>query len=198
MNMEIPYSVYDRPDTGMNNARLGMWLFLASEAMLFGGLISAYVFLRTGTASDQFGPRISEIPLAGFNTLVLLASSFAITLSVWSLREQAFRRHRALFGASILLGALFVVIKWLDYSQKFSQGLHPSTTTFLATYFTLTGVHALHVLGGLVVNAYLWLAAPRLLKSEPDRLLSRVSAASLYWNFVDAVWMVLFVLLYIL
>ncbi len=182
----------------MNNARLGIWLFLASEAMLFGGLISAYVFLRAGAASDQFGQRISEIPLAGLNTLVLLASSFAITLSVWSLREQSFRRYRLLFGASILLGALFVAIKWLDYTQKFSQGLYPSTTTFLAIYFTLTGVHALHVIGGLVVNAYLWLIGPRLRGSEPDRLLSRMSTASLYWNFVDAVWIVLFVLLYIL
>ncbi|RPH37896.1 heme-copper oxidase subunit III [bacterium] len=181
----------------MNNARLGLWLFLASEAMLFGGLISAYVFLRTGSASGEFGSRLSEIPLAGFNTLVLLASSAAITFSVWSLRDKSFARHRLLLGATILLGTLFLGVKWLDYSHKLSHGLYPASSTYLAIYFTLTGVHALHVIGGIAVNSYLWITARRLWKKEPERLLSRLAAAALYWNFVDAVWLVLFLLLYV-
>jgi cytochrome c oxidase subunit III len=195
--MQIPYSVSARPDTGLNNARLGLWLFLASEAMLFGGLISAYAFLRTGTASGEFGQHIAEIPLAGINTLILLASSVCITLSVWSLRDQAFIRFRTFLGLTVLLGGVFLVVKGIDYSQKFSAGLYPSSSTYLAIFYTLTGVHALHVIGGLAVNTYLWLTGRGLWKSEPSRLFSRISAAALYWNFVDGVLIVLLLILYV-
>ncbi len=195
--MEIPYGVTVRSDTGMNNARLGLWLFLASEAMLFGGLISAYAFLRAGAPPGEFGQDLSEVPLAGFNTLVLLASGLVVTLSVWSLRDKAFRRHRILLFVTVLLGLLFIVVKWVDYSHKFSHGQYPSTSTFLAIFFTLTGVHALHVIGGIFVNGYLWLMGRRFWEKQPDRLLSRVSVAAMYWNFVDGVWIVLFLLLYI-
>jgi cytochrome c oxidase subunit 3 len=195
--MEIPYAVNVRLDTGMNNARLGLWLFLASETMLFGGLISSYVFLRMGSAGEQFVHGLSEIPLAGANTLVILVSSAAITLSVWSLREQAFEKHRILLGLAVFLGLLFIGIKWLDYSEKISRGMYPSSSTYLAIFFTLTGVHALHVIGGVIVNVYLLLTGRKLFLKDPNRLLSRVSGAALYWNFVDAVWIVLFILLYI-
>jgi cytochrome c oxidase subunit III len=198
MSMEIPYSVTIRPDTGMNNARLGLWLFLASEAMLFGGLFSAYAFLRAGAAPGEFGASFSDVPLAGFNTLVLLASSVVMTLSVWALRAQAIGRHRLLLGLTIILGTIFVAVKWLDYSHKYSLGQYPATSTYLAIFFTLTGIHALHVIGGMIVNSYLWLTGGKLWKTEPDRLVTRVSVAALYWNFVDAVWVILFLLLYVL
>jgi cytochrome c oxidase subunit III len=197
MSMEIPYAVKVRTDTGMNNARLGLWLFLGSETMLFGGLISAYVFLRMGSASEQFVHDLSAIPLAGINTLILLASSVAITLSVWSLRDRAFNRHRILMGMAVAAGLLFLGLKWLDYSEKFGRGLYPATSTYLAIFFTLTGVHALHVIGGILVNIYLLVTGRKLFREDPDRLLSRVSASALYWNFVDAVWIVLFLLLYV-
>ncbi len=196
--MEIPYAVAARPDTGMNNARLGLWLFLASETMLFGGLISAYAFLRTGSAASEFGPHLSDAPLAGINTLVLLASSTVMTLSVWSLRNREYGRYRLFLGMTIFLGLLFVGLKAIDYSHKFAHGLYPATNTYLAVFFTLTGVHALHVIGGVVVNAYLWLTGRRMWENEADRLRSRISAAATYWNFVDAVWIVLFLLLYVL
>lgn len=196
--MEIPYAVNVRQDTGMNNARLGLWLFLASEAMLFGGLISAYAFLRTGAASGEFGHDTSEIPLAGFNTLVLLASSLAVTVAVWALRDRAFGRHRLFLGATLLLGAVFIGIKFVDYAHKFGHGLYPSTSTYLAIFFTLTGVHALHVIGGMIVVGYLWLTGRKPWEKEPEHLLSRVSATATYWNFVDAVWIILFVILYVL
>ena len=196
--MEIPYAISVRRDTGMNNVRLGLWLFLASEVMLFGGLISAYAFLRAGAAAGEFGQSLSEVPLAGFNTLLLLASSVTITLSVLAARSHAHAHHMLFLGISILLGAAFLLVKYVDYSQKWSHGLYPSTSTYLAIFFTLTGVHALHVIGGLIVNSYLWLSARRHWQTDPDRLLSRISAAALYWNFVDAVWLVLFLLLYLL
>jgi cytochrome c oxidase subunit III len=197
MSTQIPYAVSARPDTGMNNARLGLWLFLSSEAMLFGGLISAYAFLRGGTASAEFGQRLSEIPLAGFNTLFLLGSGISITLSVWALRDGAFTRHRTFLSATILLGALFIGLKWIDWSEKFSLGQYPSSSTYLAIFYTLTGVHALHVIGGIAVNVYLWVAGKRSWGTDPDRFLSRMSAASLYWNFVDGIWIILFLLLYV-
>jgi cytochrome c oxidase subunit III len=195
--MEIPYATSVRADTGINNTLLGVWLFLASEAMLFGGLISGYAFLRTGPAAEQFGLHLADIPLAAANTLVLLASSLSMTLSVWALRDRAFKRHRFLLGTAIFLGSLFFGIKCLDYSQKLSAGFYPSTTTYLSVFFTLTGIHGLHVLGGVIVNGYLWLTGPRVWIGQPEHHLSRVTAALLYWNFVDVVWIILFLLLYV-
>ena len=196
--MEIPYSVTVRPDTGMNNASLGLWLFLASEVMLFGGLISAYAFLRAGAAASGFGPQLSDVPMAGLNTLVLLASSVFITLSRWALRDRELGRHKVFLGVTIILGAIFIGIKAFDYAIRFSNGLYPSSSTYLAVFFTLTGVHALHVIGGMIVNGSLWCTGHQMWQHEPGRYLSRVSAASIYWNFVDAVWVVLFLLLYII
>ncbi len=196
--MNIPYAVRTRPDTGLNNARLGVWLFLASEAMLFGGLISAYVFLRVGAAPGEFGQGLEEVPLASFNTLVLLASSLTVTLSLWALREGHLERYRAMLGATVILGSIFVIIKGVDYAHKFSLGFYPASNTYYAIFYTLTGVHALHVIGGVIVAGSLWLRGGRIWKAEPDHFRSRAAATALYWNFVDGVWIVLFLLLYIL
>jgi hypothetical protein len=86
----------------------------------------------------------------------------------------------------------------VEYRGEFAAGLLPSTNNFLGLYFTLTGLHALHVLGGIVVNGWLWISGAAMWLVTPGRLLSRVRAASVYWNFVDAIWIIMFVTLYLL
>ena len=197
--MQIPHTVDERPDTGLYNAKLGVWLFLASEVMLFGALFSSYILLRTGGgASFLVGHDALNIPLAFVNTLVLIFSSVTIVMSWASLRLRDFAKFRLWMGLTILCALAFLVIKAFEYGAKFEHHLYPSTSNFLGIYFTLTGLHALHVIGGVIVNGYLWGPGAKMWQSEPERFTNRVETAGLYWHFVDLVWIFLFPALYLL
>jgi heme/copper-type cytochrome/quinol oxidase subunit 3 len=197
--MQIPYTVAERPDTGLYNAKLGIWLFLASEVMLFGALFSSYILLRTGGGEGFLvGQDELNVPLAFVNTLVLIFSSVTIVMSWASLRLGNFAKYRLWMGMTILCAFAFMGIKAVEYGGKFAHHLYPSTSNFLAIYFTLTGLHALHVVGGLIVNGYLWGPGAKMVASDPQRFINRVETAGLYWHFVDLVWIFLFPSLYLL
>lgn len=195
----IPYIVDERPDTGMNNATFGIWLFLASEVMLFGGLFSAYVLLRTGAASWPAGASILNVPLATLNTVILVLSSIFIILAWAAVKEGQFAKFKLHMGLSLLGGVLFLIIKAFEYNAKFAHGLVPSTNNFLGLYFVLTSLHALHILGGLIVNGYLWGPGSKLYKEDKEHFAHRIEIAGIYWHFVDLLWIILlFPLLYLL
>jgi cytochrome c oxidase subunit III len=196
--MEIPYTTEARPDTGLTNPKIGIWLFLASEVMLFGSLFSAYALLRMGADHWPDQSAVLSVPLATLNTVILIGSSATIVLALAALRADRLPAYRRYMGITILAGAAFLVVKAFEYSDKFAQGLVPATDNFLALYFTLTGLHALHVVGGLVVNLYLWGPGLRLWRTDPARFTGRVEVAGLYWHFVDVVWIFLFPVLYLL
>jgi heme/copper-type cytochrome/quinol oxidase subunit 3 len=101
-------------------------------------------------------------------------------------------------GLTILCGLGFLVIKYIEYSSKFHHGYLPSTNTFLAIYFTLTGLHGLHVIGGMAVNGWLWGPGSGLWKTDPVHFTNRVENAGLFWHLVDLVWIFLFPVLYLL
>ncbi len=194
----IPYAAETRPDTGVTNASLGMWLFIASEVMLFGSLFSAYALLRSGAPSWPDQSATLNVPLASINTLILVASSVAITRAARAIGAGALPRFRALFGTTIVCGLVFLLLKSTEYRAELLAGLRPATNNFLGLYFTLTGLHALHLICGVVVNAWLWLTVPAMHAAEPARAVSRIRTAALYWNFVDLVWLIMFPLLYLL
>jgi cytochrome c oxidase subunit III len=196
--MEIPYNVEARPDTGVYNAKLGIWLFLASEVMLFGALFSSYILLRTGAPTWPMGREILNVPLATLNTVILIASSVTMVMSWASLKLKDFGKYRLYMGLTLLLALGFLVVKGFEYGAKFSHHLYPSNNTFLAIYFTLTGLHGLHVIGGMIVNGYLWGPGAKMWKTEPERFTNRIEVAGLYWHFVDLVWIFLFPTLYLL
>lgn len=196
--MQIPYTVEPRPDTGLYNAKLGIWLFLASEVMLFGALFSSYVLLRTGAATWPRGDEILNIPLATLNTFVLIASSVTVVMAWASLRLKEFGKFKLYLWATLGCGAIFMVIKAIEYNSKFSHHLYPSHDNFMATYFTLTGLHGLHVLGGMVVFAYFLGPGRKMWNTEPERFTNRIEVVGLYWHFVDLVWIFLFPTLYLL
>ena len=197
--MEIPYAVKPHPVTGVANGKLGIWLFLASEVMLFGALFSSYVLLRVGADVWPHGRDVGlSVPLATLNTMVLIASSVTMVMSWASLKMNNFSKFRMYLGITILLSFVFLVVKAIEYSEKFEHHHFPSTSTFFAIYFTLTGLHGLHVIGGIIVNSYLLLPGSKLWKKEPDRFANRVEYAGLYWHFVDLVWIFLFPVLYLL
>tara|TARA_Y100000590_G_scaffold393095_1_gene471074 strand:+ start:5292 stop:5891 length:600 start_codon:yes stop_codon:yes gene_type:complete len=199
--LQIPYIVEERPDTGLINSKLGIWIFLASEIMLFGGLFSAYVFLRIAAPEGDFaywGTKLS-IPMATVNTLVLISSSVTVVLSWASLKMKDFEKYKMYMGITLLCAGIFLVIKYFEYTGKFHHGIYPSSSTFMGIYFTLTGLHGLHILGGIIVMGYMWLPiGAKLWDTDPELYTNRVETAGLYWHFVDLVWIFLFPILYLL
>lgn len=212
--MQIPYEVKARPDTGVNNAKLGIWLFLASEVMLFGGLFAAYVFLRIGADAwpgmmmygeetmAERADQILNVPLATLNTMILIASSVTMVMAWASLKMDRFDRYKLYMGLTILLALGFLVVKGFEYGEKFNHHWYASTNNFLGVYFVLTGLHAIHVTGGILVNAYFWGPGTKLWKRGTARdkahFTNRIEVAGLYWHFVDLVWIFLFPTIYLI
>jgi cytochrome c oxidase subunit III len=198
MDLEIPYNVHARPDTGLYNAKLGVWLFLASEVMLFGALFSSLIILRSGAPSWPRGWEELNVPLATVNTFILIGSSVTVVLAWANFRLGDVRKGRLFIAATILCGLGFMVIKAIEYGTKFQHHHYPSTNNFFGTYFVLTGLHGLHVLGGMVLFTYLVGPGFRMWSAERERYTNRIEVAGLYWHFVDLVWIFLFPTLYLL
>ncbi len=198
MSEFIPYIVEEREETGLYNAKMGIWLFLASEVMLFGGLFSSYVMMRVGALHWPHGSSILNVPLATLNTLVLIVSSVTMVLAWASLRLNDFKKFRLNLGLTILCAFIFLIVKYFEYTAKFHHHLFPKTSTFLAIYFTMTGLHAIHVIGGIIVNAYNFGPGSKMWKTQPHRFINRIEVSGLYWHFVDLVWIFLFPVLYLL
>ena len=194
----LPYTTDVRPDTGLTSPKLGIWLFLASEVMLFGSLFSAYALLRSGAPSWPDQSAVLSVPFATLNTVILISSSITMVLAWVAARAGELPRFRLYMGLTLLLGAGFMVVKAIEYADKFSHGLLPSTNNFLGLYFTMTGVHAIHVLAGMVVNAYLLGPGAGMFRTDTLRFANRVEIAGIYWHFVDVVWIFLFPVLYLL
>jgi heme/copper-type cytochrome/quinol oxidase subunit 3 len=186
----IPYTTERRADTGVTNVTLGIWLFLASEVMLFGALFSAYALLRV-SATDWPAPRTI---LSTADAVWLTAILLSLTSSIWSAATQSTKSQhfRVIIATMFALG--FVAMKCTQYYGHVSQGLLPSTSMFLALYFTLTGFHTLHVLAGAVAN--LWVANG-IWKVDETLSAGRLRALAMYWTFVDIVWVVILGLFYV-
>ena len=194
----LPYTTTVRPDTGLTNPKLGIWLFLASEVMLFGSLFSSYALLRIGAATWPDQSSVLNVPLATLNTVILISSSVTMVLAWAALKGQRLDRYKLYMGLTILAGVGFLIVKTIEYREKFDHGLFPSTNNFLGLYFTMTGLHAIHVIGGMVVNGFLWGPGTKMWKTAPEQFTNRVEVAGLYWHFVDLVWIFLFPILYLL
>lgn len=199
--MEIPYIVDEREDTGLINSKLGIWIFLASEVMLFGGLFSAYIFLRMAAPPGDFAHWGAElnVPLATLNTLVLITSSVTMVMSWASLKLKDFEKYKIYMALTLLCAAIFLVVKYFEYTAKFHHDIFPSSSTFMAIYFTLTGLHGLHIIGGMIVITYLWMPfGNKIWHTNPEHFTNRVEVIGLYWHFVDLVWIFLFPVLYLI
>ena len=278
----IPYTVEARSDSGLFNAKLGIWLFLASEVMLFGALFSSYILFRVSSTHWPLGSTILNVPIGAFNTVVLISSSVTVVLAWLSLKMRDHKKFKLYLGLTILCAFLFLMVKAYEYGMKFeieyeksfpalpgivfNNFLHkiaamqmgfkvvgamiagagviflinlakkkfsgfvktislilgligfvgiilmlfecgnrhshhnypPSYSIYMAIYFTLTGLHGLHVIGGIVVMSYLWGPGTVMWNADPERFTNRIEIAGLYWHFVDLVWIFLFPVLYLL
>jgi cytochrome c oxidase subunit III len=198
VSLDIPYASEPRPDTGVTNASLGMWLFIASEVMLFGALFSSYALLRIGAAAWPDQSAILNVPMATTNTVLLVLSSAAIVRATTAAAGNSFEQFRRLLGAAFGLGAMFLIVKTIEYRNEIVDGLRPATSNFLGLYFTMTGLHALHLIPGLLAIAYLWFGGEHMWRTARPRFASRVRTVALYWNFIDLVWITMFIVLYLL
>jgi cytochrome c oxidase subunit 3 len=196
--MEIPYISEARPDTGLTNGKLGVWLFLASEVMLFAALFSSYILLRVGSTEWPHGFQELNVPMAAINTVILISSSVTMVMAWASLKMNNFSKFRMHLGITIVLAVAFLVIKYFEYAEHLATGMGPWHSTFLGIYFTMTGLHALHIIGGIIVNGYLWGPGAKMWKTKPVQFTNRIEIAGLYWHFVDLVWIFLFPMLYLL
>jgi len=323
--MQIPYETTARPDTGLYNAKLGIWLFLASEVMLFGGLFSAYVFLRMGSDPGYWPHGLLNVPVGTMNTGVLIASSVTVVLAWASLKMRKWNAYYGYMLTTIICGIVFLTVKLsYEWPQKFEhfgvflkkesvskpnyetylandkdlggeerleitghlekmeilrdnkpetvageneqEGLSPSKaaevlqepnvklvayelhvdqqfvdfknaahgdkkvdrphfwqrppseesvkieaddiasasaffprhSSYFSTYFLITGLHGLHVLGGVIVFIYFLLFGKKLYLRNPEHMANRVEVAGLFWHFVDLVWIFVFPIFYLL
>ena len=194
--MEIPYTVEIRRDTGLNNGKIAIWLFLASEVMLFGALFSTYIILRTGSVEWPHGELNVWLGMA--NTFILIGSSVTMVMAWASLKLNEFPKHRLYLIATVVLAGIFLVNKYFEYADHVTRGELPSHSTFLAIYYTMTGLHGLHIVGGMVVMLYFIGPGAKMWKTKPEQFSNRIEATGLYWHFVDLVWIFLFPVLYLL
>ena len=293
--MEIPYVTKPRKDTGLYNSKVGIWLFLASEVMLFGAFFSSYILLRVGAEKNAWPTELLNVPIGTFNTLVLILSSVTVVLAWSALKLNKFNQYKFFQAITILCALTFIIVKSFEYRDKFTHydvilkdgtridghlvemeiekpdgvnlvypmkspaekgvqgrivlshpvrypeekgnqgrleavkkrekaakehGNHesdhgdglaismkdviwmtnwgPWANTYFAIYFTMTALHALHVVGGALVIAWLWWPGARMWRTDPERYINRVEVSGLFWHFVDLVWIFLFPVLYLL
>ena len=196
--MDVPFTVDRRADTGLYNAQLGIWLFIASEVMLFGALFSGYALIRTGAEVWPSGSQHLNVTLGTINTAILLASSVTMAVAVRAFGRGDWRRGRLQGVLTCLLSVAFLVIKGFEYREHLTRGELPSTDNFFAVYYTLTGLHGLHVAGGLVVLAYLIGPGASLWRASPRRFAHRAAATGIYWQFVDVIWILVFATMYLM
>lgn len=175
--------------------KLGMWWFLASEIMVFGGLIGCYVLFRLAHGGWAEEAAHVNWRIGAINTLVLVTSSLTMVLAQGAVKADDRKAVRTFLGLTVFLGLAFLGIKGYEYSREMADGIFPTSGLFWAFYYMMTGLHGLHVLAGIVVNIVLLVLAVsgRLWPGTQHR----VELAGLYWHFVDVVWIFLFPLLYL-
>jgi len=203
------YEQFEDLDKQAHAARLGMWAFLGSELLLFAGLLTLYACYRVMYPID-FAAAIehNSVAIGTANTLVLITSSLTVALSLHAVRLGHQRAAGGLLVFSVACGLLFLSLKGLEYRQHFHEGIYPGASyhleelpgsgarAFFTLYFLLTGLHALHVIAGMIILA--WLAAGAFRHSySPERFI-HVELGGLYWHLVDVVWIFLWPMLYLM
>jgi cytochrome c oxidase subunit III len=194
MSSQVAAAEYNA--TGIPSGKLGMWVFLASEVMLFGAFISSFIVLRMGSPNFGVPPEaIMGRPLATLNTFVLITSSVTMVLALAAIQRNDVKKFSQFVTTTLLLSLCFLGIKVFEYHHKIHEGLTISSSLFGSFYYTMTGLHALHIIGGMAFNVYILINGMRGRYNAQHH--ERVEYAGLYWHFVDLIWVILFPLFYL-
>jgi heme/copper-type cytochrome/quinol oxidase subunit 3 len=210
----LPGGVTAEPGMGINNQKLGMWVFLTSEVMFFTGLIGAYIVLRFGTAAwalpgvplEEGGTPLN-INLTAANTFMLICSSVTMVKAFASIEHGDQKKLQLYLLATVLLGAAFVGVQVYEYLQLAGEGflpacgehlaaVVPNCNLFASTFYTMTGFHGTHVSIGVL--CMIWVTVKAFRGSYTKESHSGVEVVGLYWHFVDLVWILLFTIVYLI
>jgi cytochrome c oxidase subunit III len=188
--------------------QIAVWIVIASEALLFAGLFALYAAYRTEyTTAFEAGVRADLQWVGGTNTLILLTSSFSIAGAVHLVRQGRVRAAAWALAATLVLGGAFLALKMFEWSEHIREGVvpglayagpdhGPGTSLFFTLYFGMTGLHAVHVVAGLVLVAWVFGRAHKR-RLDPEHHLS-LELVALYWHFVDAIWVFLWPMFYLM
>jgi len=182
--------------TGLSNNKLAMWLFLGSECLLFGGLISTYMLYR-GRHTANLGPdQVWDIPFTSASSFVLLMSSLTMVLAVTAAKRHDDRNTKVWLVVTAVLGSLFVAGQVYEFTTFYREGLGFTTSLFSSSFYTLTGFHGVHVSVGVIM---LLATVGMIIKNRiPGDKPEVVEIVGLYWHFVDIVWILIFTLVYLI
>lgn len=193
-----------RDDIG---SRFGMWLFIFTELLLFTGLFMTYTLFRyKNWQAFHLAAEELDTFIGALNTVILLTSSATIAMSITALQQGKKKLTLALMGFTMLVGIVFLVNKYFEWGMKFEHGLYPGSETlqqfgkgevlFFGLYFFMTGLHALHIVAGLIFIGFVFYFVVRD-KVRPDNFVL-LENAGLYWHLVDIIWIFLFPLFYLI
>ena len=183
-------------NTGLDNRKLLMWLFLASECLFFGSLIGAYLLYRDKSVTGPYPRDLFDIPFTSVSAFILLMSSVSMVMALAAIQRGNVRNMQVWLLTTAALGTLFVAGQAYEFTEFHHQGLSLSTNLFGTTFFVLTGFHGAHVTVGILILMSLFVYSLRGGIQQKDSL--NIELAGLYWHFVDIVWIVIFTLIYLI
>lgn len=185
------------PEQALETAKLGIWCFLATEVLLFGGLFTAYTVFRISNPEMFHTEYLKLNRLFGaVNTVVLICSSLTVAMGIAAIREGKQRALRVYLILTLILAAAFLGVKYAEYAEHIALGELPGTNNFFSLYYMMTGLHAIHVFAGMAALTAMLVMAYRGKFSAGYH--NPVEITGLYWHFVDLVWIYLFPMLYLI
>ncbi len=194
---ETETATHHATTTGIDNRKVMMWIFLASECLFFGALISTYLIFKGDSLVGPYPKEILNIPVTSASTFVLLMSSLTMVLAVYGAQHGRLGMMKVMLLATVILGIGFLGFQAYEFTEFVHEGLGLTTNQFGSSFFILTGFHGAHVTVGVLYLLSLLLASNRRTGLGPDRAL-HIDLAGLYWHFVDVIWIVIFTIIYLI
>ncbi len=174
----------------------GFWVYLMTDLLMFAALFATYIVLRTNTFGGPSGKELFNLPFALIETLILLTSSFTCGLGVLSAGQRDKTKTLVLFGITFLLGVAFLMMEFSEFSHLIVEGNGFQRSAFLSSFFTLVGTHGLHITSGLFWMGILLIQIFR--RGMTDSLIRKITLLSLFWHFLDIVWIFIFTIVYLM
>lgn len=182
--------------TGLSNNKLAMWLFLGSETLLFGGLISTYMLYRGRVADGPHPHQVYDIPFTSVSSFVLLMSSLTMVLAVSAAQRDDDEKTNLWLIVTAILGSTFIGGQIYEFTAFYREGMGFTTSLFTSSFYTLTGFHGVHVSVGVIMLLVMVGVIKR--NRVTGNKAESVELVGLYWHFVDVVWIILFTLVYLI